>query len=201
MKIFVTLDDLFDDEDAEPKGKEVAKESTESPRKKYLDQKWKLNNEDAKDFKGFPKKEGSKEVVETKEKAPRVPCMALMYKFRKEYVDNSCDEAISDHKGHCAKFKRILNSEALSLGKSRGCVILWAGFSDSDKADLKAEIMTFMEEDPLITKDIVDNWVCYYLILSNHSYKISLLTLHPPNNFSLPYLNSPPLLIVILGSD
>lgn len=167
------IDDLFDDEDAEPKGKEVAKESTESPRKKYLDQKWKLNNEDAKDFQGFPKKEVSKEVIETKEKAPRVPCMALMYKFRKEYVDNSCDEAISAHKGHCAKFKRILNSEALSLGKSRGCVILWAGFSDADKGELKAEIMTFMEEDPLITKDIVDNWVRHYviLILSYHPSK------------------------------
>ena len=89
--------------------------------------------------------------------AEKVPCFALMYKFRKEFVDSSVDAVMADHKGHCAKFKRLLNTELINLGKAKGVVLLWAGFDD-DKEDTKAEIMTFLEEDPLITKDYVSNW-------------------------------------------
>jgi hypothetical protein len=130
------------------------KEPEASSKRKYLDQKWKLNSEDAKDFKGFPRKDGA-----AKAPVPEVvPCFALMYRFRKEYIENSVDEALSDHRGHCAKFKRLLNSEVINMGKAKGAVLLWAGFTETDEAETKAEIMTFLEDDPLITKDIVENW-------------------------------------------
>ena len=146
-------DDLFDDEDTEPKMKEV-NEPEGNSKKKYLDQKWKLNSEDAKDFKGFPKKDAG----EAAPMAEVVPCFALMYRFRKEYIDTSVDEALSDHRGHAAKFKRLLNSEVINMGKAKGVVLLWAGFTETDQVETKAEIMTFLEDDPLITKDIVENW-------------------------------------------
>ena len=133
----------------------MAKDDTESPKRKYLDQKWKLNSEDAKEFKGFPKKDGSGAAGKVPD---AVPCFALMYKFRKEYIENSCDEALADHRGYCAKFKRVLNSEVINLGTTKGVVLLWAGFTGTDSAETKAEIMTFLEEDPLIIKDIVENW-------------------------------------------
>jgi hypothetical protein len=127
----------------------LVKDDAESPKRKYLDQKWKLNSEDAKEFKGFPKKDGSG----SEGKVPDiVPCFALMYKFRKEYIENSCDEALADHRGYCAKFKRVLNSEVINLGTTRGVVLLWAGFTETDSAETKAEIMSFLEEDPLIVK-------------------------------------------------
>ena len=37
-------------------------------------------------------------------------------------------------------------------------VLLWAGFTDSDRAETRADIMAFLEEDPLIVKDVVENW-------------------------------------------
>ena len=130
------------------------KEPEGGSKRKYLEQKWKLNSEDAKDFKGFPKKDDG----EKPPAATAVPCFALMYRFRKEYLETSVDEALSDHRGYCGKFKRLLNSEVLSLGKAKGVVLLWAGFTETDQAETKAEIMTFLEDDPLITKDIVENW-------------------------------------------
>jgi hypothetical protein len=114
-----------------------------------------LSADDAKEFQGFPKKGAApSEPVEGKV----FPCYALMYKFRREYLENNCDSALADHRGHCQKFKRLLNSEVVKLGKSKGVVLLWAGFSETDKADTKAEIMSFIEEDPLITKDYIENW-------------------------------------------
>jgi hypothetical protein len=90
--------------------------------------------------------------------APDVACFALMYKFRREYQDMSVDSMLADHKGYCGKFKRLMNSEVINLGKSKGVVLLWAGLNVDDKAETKADIMNFLEEDPLITKDIVEKW-------------------------------------------
>ena len=101
-----------------------------------------------------------------------------MYKFRKEYLDVGVDSMMADHKGHCTKFKRLINTELIHLGthsltyslthlttyslthlgKAKGVVLLWAGFTDSDKTETKAEIMSFLEEDPLIVKDAIENW-------------------------------------------
>jgi len=126
-----------------------------------LDQKWKLNEEDAKEFKGFPKKDAMP-AEKVAELAPgdRVPCFALMYKFRKEYKDQGLEAVLADHKGHCRKssFKRLMNSEVINSSKAKGCVLLWAGFTEQDKEETRAEIMSFLEEDPFITKDIVENW-------------------------------------------
>ena len=124
----------------------------------YLDQKWKLNSEDAKDFKGFPKKGVDPRKAFAVKSGTTVPVFALMYKFRKEYTDGSVDSVMADHRGHCAKYKRLLNSELLALKKSRGVVLLWAGFNEGDKEETRAEITKFLEEDPLIAKDIVENW-------------------------------------------
>lgn len=146
------VDDLFEDDEEEAPVVSNVKNEKEVPKKKYLEEKWKLNSEDQKEFKGF---DGSN--VDDSVTAEKVPCFALMYKFRKEYVDVSVDAVMADHKGHCAKFKRLLNTELINLGKAKGVVLLWAGFDD-DKEDTRAEIMSFLEEDPLITKDYVSNW-------------------------------------------
>ena len=145
-------DDIFDDNDDDSAAISNVKNEKEPPKKKYLEEKWKLNSEDQKEFKGF-----AGDNVDDAVTAEKVPCFALMYKFRKEFVDSSVDAVMADHKGHCAKFKRLLNTELINLGKAKGVVLLWAGFDD-DKEDTKAEIMTFLEEDPLITKDYVSNW-------------------------------------------
>ena len=150
-------DDLFEDDDDndKPLKKKEAKED-DKPKRKYLEQKWQLTAEDAKDFKGFPR-DGKKEAVAEKA-VEKVPCFALMYKFRKEYLETGIEAALADHKGHCAKFKRLMNSEVIHLGKAKGVVLLWAGFTEGDKQETKTDIMSFLEDDPLIAKDIVENW-------------------------------------------
>lgn len=129
-----------------------------------MEEKWELNSEDAKDFKGFPKQQslekasGDDDVDLAAIKS--VPCFALMYKFRKEYVDIGTESVMADHKGYCMKFNKILGTEVLSLGKSKGVVVLWAGFEEStaDETETRADIMKFLEDDPLVVKDIVENW-------------------------------------------
>ena len=128
------------------------KNEKEAPKKKYLEEKWKLNVEDQKEFQGF---DGAN--VDNSVTVEKVPCFALMYKFREEFLDTSVDAVMADHKGHCAKFKRLLNTELINLGKAKGVVLLWAGVDD-DKEETREEIMKFLEEDPLITKDYVSNW-------------------------------------------
>ena len=158
---FSFIDDLFgDDEDdgsSAPAKKEKGEGLGDAPKKTYLDEDWNLSPEDAKEFKGFP---GIKSVgAEPVEPADKVPCFALMYKFRKEYLEGaSVDAMLSDHRGHCTKFKRLLNSEVINMGKAKGVVLLFAGFTETDKEDTRAEIMSFLEEDPLVMRDVVENW-------------------------------------------
>lgn len=148
------VDDLFEDDDGEGDSTipSVTKPEAETPKKKYLEQKWKLNSEDQKEFQGFDSSEIDNTVT-----AESVPCFALMYKFRREYMDASVDAVMADHKGYAAKFKRLLNTELINLGKAKGVVLLWAGFED-DSEETRGEIMTFLEEDPLITKDYIETW-------------------------------------------
>ena len=75
------VDDIFDDNDDDSATVSNIKNDKEPPKKKYLEEKWKLNSEDQKEFKGFAG--GNVDDVVTAEK---VPCFALMYKFRKEYL-------------------------------------------------------------------------------------------------------------------
>ena len=149
------IDDLFGDDEDEEKPKTAAvKKTMEAPKKKYLDEEWALSPEDTKEFKGFP----SSDPPEVPEPAENVPCFALMYKFRREYMETSIDATLADHRGHCLKYKRLLNTEVIDMGKAKGAVLLWAGFTEEDKKETKAEIMSFLEEDPLVTKDVVENW-------------------------------------------
>lgn len=161
--LFNFIDDLFDDEDDTPK-KKVAKDSA-PPKQKYLDQKWKLADEDAKEFTGFAKKEGTNErlmerldAMEEVAPADRVPSVALIYNFRREYKEQNLEATLSEHRAHCLKFnKRLLHSEVINTKKTKGVVLLWVGLSPGDDL-VRQEMMLFMEEDPLIVKDIVDNW-------------------------------------------
>jgi hypothetical protein len=151
-------DDLFDDDTDEPAAgteENPLRASTGPEKKKYLDEKWKLNPEDEKDFEGFPSGNNEKNEIPA---GAQLPVFALMYKFRKEYLDNALDSSMADHKGHCDKYKRLLNSELINLGKAKGVVLLWTGLSEDDKATTKADIMDFLEEDPLISKDMVERW-------------------------------------------
>ena len=156
-------DDLFDEEDDSPK-KKVSKE-TAAPKQKYLDQKWKLAEEDAKEFNGWTKKEGTHErlmerldAMEEVAPADRIPSIALIYNFRREYKDQNLEATLADHRAHCLKFnKRLLHSEVINTRKTKGVVLLWVGLSPEDDL-VRQDMMNFMEEDPLIVKDIVDNW-------------------------------------------
>lgn len=150
------LDDLFDDDDESPKSKKgPAKKDDEPPKRKYLSEDWQLSPEDAKDFKGFPKKDDGLTKVETEES---FPTFALMYKFRKEYVEAGIEAMLADHRGHCTKFKRLLNSEVISLANTKGVVILWVGLTEDDKKETRADVMKFLEDDPLIVKDAIEKW-------------------------------------------
>merc|ERR1719181_306264 len=46
-------DDLFEDDEEEAPVVSNVKNEKEVPKKKYLEEKWKLNSEDQKEFKGF----------------------------------------------------------------------------------------------------------------------------------------------------
>ena len=154
----IFTDDLFEDDD-DSESETVAEDTTAKvPKRKYLDEEWSLNKEDQKDFKGFPGQGESTGSTTPVDPATTVPCFALMYKFRREYLDVSVDAMVADHKGYCGGFKRLINSEVINMGKAKGVVLLWAGFTDDDKDDTKADIMTFLENDPLILKDVVEKW-------------------------------------------
>lgn len=164
---------MFDDdeEDSSSDKKPVpSKGVSNGVNKKYLDEKWELNKEDAKDFKGFPSEKASSESGSDVD----YPSYALMYKFRREYKDQDIDALVGEHRGHCLKFKRVVSSEVIELGVAKGAVLLWTGLSAADKEDLKAEIMSFLEEDPLITKDVVENWDLIDLDLNGESADIEI---------------------------
>lgn len=150
------LDDLFgDDQELLPNKKDQATpiKSTAT----YLDENWKLSSTDQKEFKGFTRKEDNIDGAEPKQ-VEAYPCFALMYKLRREYMDTTIESALADHHYHCGKFKRLINSEVIALKKSKGLVLLWAGLSADDKEATKAEIKEFMEDDPLIAKDMIEKW-------------------------------------------
>lgn len=119
-----------------------------------------MNKEDAKEFKGFP---NSKTTTTDSSDSNlgevlHVPCFAVMYKFRREYLDSNIDSIVADHNGYCTSFKRLINSEVINMGKTKGAVMLWAGYTLDDKEETKSEIMQFLEDDPLILKDVVEKW-------------------------------------------
>lgn len=120
-----------------------------------MEEKWKLNSEDAKEFTGFPKKDGEKAITKV---AENLPIFALMYKFRKEYQFANIESTLADHVGYTKKFKRLLSSEIINLKKAKGVVLLWAGLTEADKKETRDEITKFVEEDPFVTKDMIQNW-------------------------------------------
>eukprot|EP01041_Mallomonas_annulata_P004729 gene4729-9393_t len=170
-------DDLFEDDDSKNKAKDLGKSPEAPAQRKYLEEKWQLNKEDAKDFKGFmtpTKTKAGKPMSEVPPgNAPKVPAFALLYKFRKEYLDASVDAFMADHKGYASKFKRIMSSELINLGKSRGVVLIFAGFNENDKVETKAEITTFLEEDPLLVQDAIETWDLIDLTKSGSSVELA----------------------------
>lgn len=151
-------DDLFEDD--ENKNQPVTKKEATPKQRNYIDEKWQLSSEDEKDFKGFPgqKTDGPVGAFPVSANATDLPVYALLYKFRREYLDTSVDAVMADHRGYCGKFKRILSSELINLGKSKGVVLLWAGYTDRDKVATKAEITSFLENDPLLVQDVIEVW-------------------------------------------
>jgi predicted nucleic acid-binding Zn ribbon protein len=147
-------DDIFGDGNDNSKKKEVQPIKSKS---KYLDQDWELSPEDQKDYKGFPSKQDATEHA-NEEPEIAFPCFALMYRLRKEFVDTKIDSVLADHNRYCTRFKRLINSEAISMKQRKGFVLLWAGLTAVDKAETRAEIMQFLEEDPLIEKDMIEKW-------------------------------------------
>lgn len=44
------------------------------------------------------------------------------------------------------------------MSDTKGVVNLWVGFTEEDKEATRAEIVQFVEEDPLIIKDAIEQW-------------------------------------------
>jgi len=44
------------------------------------------------------------------------------------------------------------------MSDTKGVVNLWVGFTEEDKEETRAEIVRFVEEDPLIIKDAIEQW-------------------------------------------
>jgi hypothetical protein len=83
--------------------------------------------------------------------------LALIYNFGRDFKDADLTATLAEHTSYCEPFKRLFNSEMLQTTRGRGMVLLWAGLNEDDD-NLKQEIMAFMEDDPFIVKNIVDNW-------------------------------------------
>jgi hypothetical protein len=115
MQFSLKLDDLFEDDSDKVKSPKESKESVASTRK-YIDQNWKLNSDDSKEFKGVSKDAVVKSSNEAKEK---LPMFALMYKFRKEYYDIGAESVMADHKGYAAKFIRLASTQFIKIAKAR----------------------------------------------------------------------------------
>lgn len=144
-------------------GGDVAKKKGVEPIKsksKYLDQDWQLSPEDQKEYKGFSKSSNNVIQSDSSDDEPEIafPCFALMYRLRKEYVDQKIDSVLADHNRYCTRFKRLINSEAVSIRNRKGFVLLWAGLTANDKTETRAEIKEFLDEDPLIEKDMIEKW-------------------------------------------
>jgi hypothetical protein len=149
-------DDLFGDgNDDSSKKKDV---QPIKPKSKYLDQDWELSPEDQKEYIGFPSKQDATDQANEVEPEIAFPCFALMYRLRKEFVDTKIDSVLADHNRYCTRFKRLINSEVISMKQRKGFVLLWVGLTAVDKAETRAEIMQFLEEDPLIEKDMIEKW-------------------------------------------
>jgi hypothetical protein len=58
------------------------------------------------------------------------------------------------------EFKRLMSSEMISMKKAKGVVLLWAGLAEGEveKKETRDEITRFMENDPLIVKDMIEDW-------------------------------------------
>lgn len=89
--------------------------------------------------------------------ADKLPILALIYNFKREFNDADLTATHAEHTSYCESFKRLFNSELLNTSKGRGMVLIWGGLSMEDQ-DLRTDIMNFMEEDPFVVKNIVDNW-------------------------------------------
>jgi hypothetical protein len=139
-------DDLFSDDDDNDASSE---KKIATSKNNYLDEQWKLSEEDEINS-NLPEKVVGEDV--------NVPCFALLYRFRSEYNEMPMEEILKDHEGEKAEFKRIINTEILNMGKHRGAVLMWAGLAENDKDATKEEAMRFMTVDPFIKKDIVEDW-------------------------------------------
>lgn len=185
--LYPLLDDIFDDNEDESKDN-MTPAGKEKPKKNYLGEDWQLSPTDQKEFKGFPKKDdatvvkgygannpsptttdiiedfdkkssGELEIEEEDDgEVPNYPFFALVYKFRREFAESSTDALIADHKGYSRDFKRLLSTEVLRMSDTKGVVNLWVGFTEEDKEETRAEIVQFVEEDPLIIKDTIEQW-------------------------------------------
>lgn len=154
-----TLDDLFnEDEDEEEAASPEESKTNEPPKRKYLDEKWILNAEDAKEFPGFTNKGVVPKPPRGERVVKNVPLFVLLYKFRREYKESSIESTLADHVALVKKNKRILNSDVINMKKARGIVLLWAGLTEDDQKETRDEITKFVESDPFIEKDMIETW-------------------------------------------
>jgi hypothetical protein len=82
-----------------------------------------------------------------------------MYQIKNEAMqDGELATTIAEHKGYCNKFKRIISTQMLDTTAGHGLVVLFAGLTEDDAIATKADVVSFMEEDPFIAKDFVSMW-------------------------------------------
>lgn len=181
--VLTCVDDLFDEEDLnKPVEKEV--------KRKYLDEKWELTSEDNEALEGYNKNlaelrgqtvpsssarsSGNAGVVQSLQRVQveddgekPFPCFGVVYFFKPEYLDVDIDGSLKEHLKYCEKFQRIMNSEVLQLDKRKGVVTLWVALDKDDGKQTEEEIKRFVEGDPLVIQNLVQEWEIFPLTSSD----------------------------------
>jgi hypothetical protein len=158
--IYSAIDDLFDDdEDDEPDSKLKNKFVPQESSNNYLEEDWKLSTEDTEELK-LQRIRQKRRTFDRSKEPPNYPIFALLYRFRREYVDQDMESVLADHNSMVKEFPRLLSTEILRYKNTRGATLIWVGLTDEEgeKEELRKEMKSFMEQDPLLTKDIVERY-------------------------------------------
>lgn len=87
-----------------------------------------------------------------------LPIFSLVYFFREKYLTADIDDLFEEHLAHGKTFKRFWSSDLINLEKLRGVTMIWRGLTNHDAETVKSDMASFMKEDPLVKRDLVEKW-------------------------------------------
>ena len=155
------LDEIFEDPAAEAARAKNPLDPYLSPRNRYMNKDWKISPDQA----SFLKAELL--LNDTDPNAPGgstwpadVPLYTLLYKYRRSYMENTPTnmDSFKDHLAYVRTFRRLISHHVVNMGQSKGVVMIFAGYSKNDKSLTKADIISFLENDPLLMKNMIASW-------------------------------------------